>query len=352
MARASGDGNFYEDFRLGETIEHIPGRTVTEGDAAVYLALTGDRYPLFSDAEIARSVGYPRELVNSLLVFHIVFGKSVPDISRNAVANLGYARVLFLESVFPGDTLRVSSEIIGKRENRNGTTGIVYVHTRAVNQHHETVLEFDRWVMLRKRKEGVFVRDDSVPDLPARLAAADLARCASTKRPIPRITDGPERFFEDYSRGQRIGHGPGMAIEEAEHASATRLYQNTAAVHFDPSVGKRLVYGGHVISIARALSYNGLEQAHRILAWNGGRHVNPVHAGDTIYAQSEVLETSRFESTDDYGAVRLRLIATKNVDPGQEEIAIHTEESGKTEYPPEVVLDWDYFVAMPRREGG
>ena len=96
----------------------------------------------------------------------------------------------------------------------------------------------------------------------------------------------PGRYFEDYKEAQRIYHGAGMTIEEAEHASATRLYQNTAAVHFDAHAmrstegGKRLVYGGHVISVARALQYEGLENAERILGWNGGTHANPTCAGE------------------------------------------------------------------------
>jgi 2-methylfumaryl-CoA hydratase len=101
--------------------------------------------------------------------------------------------------------------------------------------------------------------------------------------------DGPW-FLEDYAPGDIIHHHAGMTLTETEHAAATRLYQNTAKVHFDARLmagtrsGKRLVYGGHVISMARALAFNGFENALRILAWNGGAHTNPVFAGDTLYA--------------------------------------------------------------------
>jgi 2-methylfumaryl-CoA hydratase len=144
-------GNFFEDFHLGQVIEHIGGRTLTEGDNALYVALTGDRYPLYSDAEFARSLGYRRELINDLLVFHIVFGKTVPDISRNAVANLGYADVRWLAPVYAGDTLRVRSTVIGLKENSNGKSGNVYVRTEGVNQEGSPVLHYCRWVMVHKR---------------------------------------------------------------------------------------------------------------------------------------------------------------------------------------------------------
>ena len=87
-----------------------------------------------------------------------------------------------------------------------------------------------------------------------------------------------------------------MTVEEAEHQIATRLYQNNSKVHFNQyyeaqgRFGKRIIYGGHVISLARALSFNGLDNAFHIAAINGGRHVNPLFAGDTVFAWSEVLD--------------------------------------------------------------
>ena len=114
-------GRFFEDFDKGTVLRHATPRTVTEGDASVYIALTGDRRPLHSAATVARALGYPRESVHDLLVFHIVFGKTVADVSQNAVANLGYADVRFLAPVFPGDTLRAESEVLGSRETSSGS---------------------------------------------------------------------------------------------------------------------------------------------------------------------------------------------------------------------------------------
>ena len=290
-------GNFFEDFEVGAELVHAVPRTITEGEAAMYIGLTGSRYPLHCSAEFARSLGHPRETINDLLVFHIVFGKTVNDVSLNAVANLGYAGVRFLAPVYAGDTMRSVSEVIGKKENSNGKTGVVWVKTVGTNQRGETVLEFYRWVMVNKK-------DPSTPT-----GAADATRDAQrgrSRRLGGSFQSGLERLRGLARRRKRLLRGLRGRREDrprrrnddrgAEHATATRLYQNTAKVHFDAiqtkdtRFGRRLMYGGHVISIARALSFNGMEKVLGILAWNGGAHANPTFAGDTIYAYSEILD--------------------------------------------------------------
>ena len=97
----------------------------------------------------------------------------------------------------------------------------------------------------------------------------------------------PERS-EDYKVGERIDHVAAMTLNDSDHSMATRLYQNTAKAHFDAQAmtaspaGRRLVYGGHVMSVCKALSYDGLENVLTILAIHGGRHVSPSFAGDTL----------------------------------------------------------------------
>src|ERR1700693_3463760 len=147
-------GNYFEDFRLGQTIRHATPRTVTVGDVSLYTALYGTRFAVQSSDAFARAIGYPRGPVDDLLVFHIVFGKTVPDISLNAVANLGYADCRFLKAVYPGDTLNGVSEVIGLKENSNRKTGIVYVRSRGFDRDGEAVLDYARWVMVRKRDEA------------------------------------------------------------------------------------------------------------------------------------------------------------------------------------------------------
>ena len=159
-------GNFFEDFRLGQTIAHATPRTVTVGDVALYNALYGSRFALQSSDAFAQAIGYSRSPVDDLLVFHIVFGKTVPDISLNAVANLGYADCRFLHAVYAGDTLTAVSEVIGLKENSSRKTGVVYVRSTGFKQDGAKVLDYVRWVMVRKRDEAAAAPGDLVPQLP------------------------------------------------------------------------------------------------------------------------------------------------------------------------------------------
>ncbi|HUQ37613.1 MAG TPA: MaoC family dehydratase, partial [Aestuariivirga sp.] len=127
-------GNFFEDFSLGQKIVHATPRTLSDGDQVLYMALYGSRFAVQSSDEFARAIGYPASPMDDLLVFNTVFGKTVPDISLNAIANLGYAECVFSTPVFAGDTLSASSEVIGLKENSNGKTGTVYVRSKGVNQ--------------------------------------------------------------------------------------------------------------------------------------------------------------------------------------------------------------------------
>ncbi len=349
-------GNFFEDFEVGSDLVHAVPRTITEGEAASYIGLTGSRYPLHCSSEFARSLGYERETINDLLVFHIVFGKTVNDVSLNAVANLGYAGLRFLLPVYPGDTLRSVSRVLGKKENSSGKTGVVWVKTVGTNQRGETVLEFCRWVMVNKRDPATPTGAADRPDMPKEVTPDQLvvASCLDLSG-YEAWPAGGSAYFEDYEVGEKIDHVDGMTIEEAEHATATRLYQNTAKVHFDAiqtkdtRFGRRLMYGGHVISIARSLSFNGLEKVLGILAWNGGAHANPTFAGDTIYSYSEILDKAELPSRADCGALRVRLVGLKDVRPTDSGFPLKVPKDGREVYHKDVVLDLDYWLLVPKR---
>jgi 2-methylfumaryl-CoA hydratase len=336
-------GNFFEDYSVGQILTHAVPRTVKMGERALYHALYPARHALYSSDQFAQDCGLPFSPLDDMIAFHVIFGKSVPDVSLNAVANLGYAQGRWLLPVWPGDTLRSVSEVIGLKQNSNGKTGVVYVRSRGLNQHDEVVMEYVRWVMVRKRNASAPAPETVVPELPDAIKAADLM--------IPKGLDFTKYNFDlagephrlgDYEIGEKIDHVDGVTIEEAEHMMATRLWQNTAKVHFDTSArpdGSRLIYGGHVISMARALSFNGLANAQMAVGLNGGAHANPCLAGDTVRAWSEILDKAE-TSAPGVGAIRLRLVATKGGAPFD-----LRGDDGK--YLPSVLLDLDYWALMP-----
>ena len=336
-------GWFFEDYKLGQVMEHAVPRTVSTGERALYHSLYPARHALYSSDVFAQSCGLPRSPLDDMIAFHVVFGKTVPDISLNAVANLGYAEARWLLPVYPGDTLSSRSTVIGLKQNSSGKTGVVWVRTEGFNQFKQPVMSFVRWVMVRKKNIEAPAPQVVVPVLRDVVLASDLA--------VPKdinfssyntVLSGSLFKLSDYSVGEVIDHVDGVTVSEAEHMMATRLWQNTAKVHFDAMArpdGRRLIYGGHVISMARALSFNGLGNAQMISAINSGIHANPCFAGDTIRAWSEVLDLA--ETTNpSVGAIRLRLVASKGV------TSELRDPEGK--YHSDVLLDLDYWALIPK----
>ena len=245
----------------------------------------------------------------------------------------------------PGDTIATQSEVIGLKQNSNGKTGVVYVRSTATNQRGEVVLDWARWVMVHKRNLDAPAPEAVVPELAPAVAAEDLVLPAGLDfTAYDFAAAGEPHRFDDYEVGEKIDHVDGVTLTDPEHMLATRLWQNTAKVHFNTEArpdGTRLVYGGHVISLARALSFNGLANAQLIAAINAGAHVSPAFAGDTIYAWSEVLDKAE-TSAPGVGALRLRLVATK----GRDESMTLRGDDGK--YAPGVLLDLDFWALVPR----
>jgi 2-methylfumaryl-CoA hydratase len=199
--------------------------------------------------------------------------------------------------------------------------------------------------MVHKRDVDAPAPGTVVPELASVVAPADLV--------LPTGLDfgsydvaaaGSPHRWDDYTVGEKIDHVDGVTLTDTEHQLATRLWQNTAKVHFNVEArpdGNRLIYGGHIISMARALSYNGLANAQIIAAINAGAHTSPAFAGDTVYAWSEVLDKAE-TSVPSVGAVRLRLVATK----GRDESMSLKGDDGK--YVEGVLLDLDYWALIPR----
>ncbi len=340
----TGAGRFFEDYAPGQVLHHAVPRTVGAGERALYHALYPARHALHSSDAFAQACGLPASPLDDLIAFHTVFGKTVPDISLNAVANLGYAEGRWRAPVWPGDTLGAVSEVIGVKQTSGGETGIVWVRTSGLNQEGQTVLDYVRWVMVRKRDPDAPAPEPVIPQL------ADAVDPASLH--VPPGLDftgydfalaGEPHRWGDYEIGERIDHVDGVTLEEAEHMMATRLWQNTARVHFDTGAredGRRLIYGGHVMSMARALSFNGLANAQTIVGLNAGTHANPCFARETLHAWSEVLDKAE-TGAPGVGAIRLRLVATRG---GGAPFALK-DDAGR--YLPDVLLDLDYWALMP-----
>ncbi len=340
----TNSGRYFEDYRIGEVISHPVPRTISGGERALYHALYPARHALQSSDDFARACGLAVAPLEDLITFHTVFGKTVPDVSLNAVANLGYAEGRWLRPVYPGETLRAVSTVIGLKENSNRASGVVWVRTKGLDGSGVPVLDYVRWVMVRKQRHEAAAPAPVVPVLAAAVAAQDLV--------VPQGLDftrydfaqaGERHRWGDYAPGERIDHIDAVTVEEADHLLATRLWQNTAKVHFDVTQrpdGRRLIYGGHVISLARALSFNGLANAQMIVALNGGSHANPCFAGDTVRAWSEVLDRAP-TTAPGVGAIRLRTVAVK---AEAETFALRGPDA---KHLPQVLLELDYWALMP-----
>lgn len=211
------------------------------------------------------------------------------------------------------------------------------------------VLSYVRWVMVRKRDEAASAPEEVVPALDKVVAPRDIALPEANFADYDYALAGSHHRWGDYQAGEQIDHVDGMTIEEAEHMMATRAFQNTAKVHFNQFTegsgrfGRRLIYGGHIISLARALSFNGLGNAAFVSAINAGAHVAPCFAGNTVHAWSNILEKAELPGRDDCGAVRVNTIATK--DFPCDTFPLKTKDGKNHEA---VILNIDYWVIMPR----
>ena len=346
-------GNFFENFKLGQKIIHATPRTITYGDCALYTALYGSRYALHCSDEFAKKLSLEKSPIDDFLLFNIAFGKTVPDISLNAIANLGYAECKFLKPAYPGDTISSTSEVIGIKENSSGENGVVYVHSVGTNQHDEPVIDYKRWVMVRKKNRNLNKAEPSIPELNKELTSEEVVEIAKKYdfdcTGYDYKASGSDLCYEDYSINEKINHIDGMTVEEAEHMMATKLYQNNAKVHFNHFVekggrfGKRIVYGGHVISLTRALSFNGLSNAFKIIAINGGTHASPCFAGTTVFAWSLILD--KVEVSESLGAIRVR---TNGIGDAQAYQFQHQDSNKR--FDPSVLLSLDYWALIPRKK--
>jgi acyl dehydratase len=159
-------GRHYEDFEIGDIYRHWPGKTVTEYDDHLFCMITMNHHPLHTNDWYAENETIQkRNVVVGNLVFSLVLGMSVPDVSGAAVANLEVESLVFLKPTFHGDTIYALSKVLDKKETSDGKRGIVSVETKGVNQHGDEVCKYRRKVMVWKRDEApprVYPYDDEI----------------------------------------------------------------------------------------------------------------------------------------------------------------------------------------------
>jgi acyl dehydratase len=323
-------GPWFEDFELGQVFDDAPGLTVTAGHAALHQALVGDRLRLALDASLCLEVtGRDQLLAHPNLVCDVAIGQST-GASQRVRGNLFYRGLVLARPVFVGDTLRTRSEIVGLKQNRRRpgapATGLVAMRVRTTDARGEPVLDFWRCPMIPLRDpEGETGRADDFAQIPLELDPAQLAAARPAGWRLDRLHDvvsGP--YNEDLEPGQRFVVEAGETVTGAPELA--RLTLNVATAHTDATRsvhGRRLVYGGHTISIAAAHATRAIPALATILAWRSCEHIGPVFEGDVLRTELSVDDVSAAGVID----LRARVSGVR---------------SGAQ---PEPVLDWS-FVAV------
>jgi len=283
---------YFEDLHVGTRFQGAPALTLTEGHAALHQAIAGDRLLLALDRTLGEAVlGAGPPLAHPALVWDVAIGQSTVATGR-VIANLFYRGLLLRRPVRLGDTLRTSTEVVARRENRprqgRRPTGLAVLRIRTVDQEERAVLDFTRCAMLPLRGEPQGEPGDEVggaEDLPRDAlvaAAADLDLGAFRERaPGPHLDAVQDGWTDEVEGGDVVDSAPALA----------RLTLNVAMAHLDAGAaahGRRLVYGGHTIAIAAAQAARALPGLVTILGWHAADHTGPVFEGDTLRSRLEL----------------------------------------------------------------
>jgi acyl dehydratase len=327
-------GPWFEDLRRGQVFERAPGMTITSGHAALHQALAGDRLYLALDAPLCRAVtGHDGPLAHPNLVCDVAIGQSTGPTQR-VRGNLFYRGLVLAQPVFVGDTLRTRTEVVGLKQNRRRegapATGLVALRITTVDQHSQRVLDFWRCPMLPLREpNAVTGHADDFEDIPQALAPSAVERAVPAGwdlEPLREATPGPHHA--DLVPGSAFVVEGGETVTGAPELA--RLTLNVAMAHTDATStahGRRLVYGGHTISVAAAHVVRAIPAIATILAWERCDHLGPVFEGDVLRTELRVEWASPLQSGG--GTAGLRALVSAERSAGE----------------PSVVLDWS-FVAL------
>ncbi len=318
-------GNFLEDFRVGQVFRHKTGKTVTEGLFNSFTEFAFTTNPLGKNRRYAERYGFRGLVTPPGLVMNIVFSQSVEDISENARANLEYVNMRFGAPVYIGDTLEVSSAVLGiKPSTREPDRGVVHVQTTGRNQADAVVLTYERRVQVWKRDVSATVPEASVDSIPQVACTLQLPAYDRARRygELAHLTSA-DTYFEDFTPGDIIEHWRGRVIT-AEHVALTAMLDNTSQVHSNQFMidqnpekyvgGQLIVYGGIPFNLCLGLSCPDVaDNAIADIIYSSGRHTAPSFAGDTIFASTEIRGKRDWPERPDLGVLSVILRGHKFV---------------------------------------
>ena len=327
-------GPWFEDFERGQVFDDAPGLTLSSGLAALHQAITGDRLRLALDGLLSCAVtGRDEPLAHPNLVCDVAIGQSTGPTQR-VRGNLFYRGLVLERPVFIGETLRTRTEVVGLKQNRRrpgaAAAGLVALRIRTTDAAGEPVLDFWRCPMIPLRDaETETGHADDFEDIPRGLDPDAVARAVPPEWNLdPLSEDTPGPHHADLEPGGSFTIEGGETITGAPELA--RLTLNVAMAHTDATgsaYGRRLVYGGHTISVAAAHATRAIPAIATVLAWESCDHLGPVFEGDVLRTELHVDDTSPLESGG--GTARLRALVSAVRDDAE----------------PETVLDWR-FVAL------
>jgi acyl dehydratase len=327
-------GPWFEDFERGQSF-YAPALTLTEGHAALHQAICGDRLRLALDAPLCAGVtGGDAPLAHPNLVCDVSIGQSTGPTQR-VLGNLFYRGLVLERQIYIGDTLRTHTEVVALKENRRKpaarATGLVLLRIRTADQEERPVLDYWRCPMLPLREGAAETgHADDFSIVSEALDPVRVERATPTGwqlDPLRAVAARPH--FADLSPGLEFSVAAGETVTAAPELA--RLTLNLAMAHTDATSGtsaRRLVYGGHTISVAAAHATRAIDAIATIVAWERADHLGPVFEGDVLRTELSVERTTPLDEGG--GLAGLRAVVS----------AVRGESDA-----PEPVLDWG-FVAV------
>jgi len=327
-------GPWFEDFEPGADFSDVPSVTLTEGYAAIHQAITGDRLKLCLDQPLSRKVtGSMSTLANPSMVCNLAIGQSTIP-SQRVLGNLFYRGLHFEQPVFIGDTLRTVTRVVGLRQNKKRpgrpASGMVVLEMEVFNQDENRILHFFRCPMIPCRDPDVTTdRQDDLNGYGSEISDDAL------------ISSIPGWKYDELAATTNLMDLPCRFLIEARDTvtlapELVRLTLNQAMTHTDVGhsvYDRRLVYGGHTISIAAAQLSRAIPDLITILAWYHCDHLAPVFEGDIL--RTEVL-LDKVTHADQCRIADLRIEVFASRDPVLEPKAEEVK-----------VLDWRLAGLLP-----